>query len=78
MSGEMYCIRLTPWLSLTVTTVGDDFGDGIRRLVGVNRQGGVADPTPPSLNFNSPVGNLYLAFWNSNTTRLQNDGRCRC
>ena len=50
MSGKMYCIRLTPSLSLTVTTVGDDFGDGIRRPVGVNGEDGVADPTPSSLH----------------------------
>jgi hypothetical protein len=29
-----------------VTTVGNDFGDGIRRRVGVIGPAGVADPTP--------------------------------
>jgi len=32
-----------------VTTVGNDFGDGIRRRVGVISPAGVADPTPAGL-----------------------------
>jgi hypothetical protein len=38
-----------------VTTVGNDFGDGIRRRVGVTGPAGVADPTPAGPLFKSPI-----------------------
>jgi hypothetical protein len=43
-----------------VTTVGNDFGDGIRRRVGVIGPAGVADPTPAGPLSELPVS---VACW---------------